>query len=324
MTGQRTAFTLIELLVVIAIIAVLIGLLLPAVQKVREAANRMSCANNLKQIGLAAHSYQSAHNKLPPGSLGPIPNETRGPYGNNIQFVSCLAYLLPCLEAENVHRNLQVNFDVKSLGPNWWLNPANLKMAETRIKVFLCPSDDPYQPTQNGIVRAAHGFHDASGTYGGGDYFAPDSDVNVGRTNYLAVGGAAGRGTHPLWSRYEGLLNNRSETSLDGTSNTLLFGEFTSLYDGARFNSASWMGFGVNRTLFGMRPPPAGNHGFGSVHPGVVQFCFADGNVRPVKYGNTYWNGTGDLPPESSDWWVLQELAGMRDGGVRDISALVP
>jgi prepilin-type N-terminal cleavage/methylation domain-containing protein len=104
MFRKRTGFTLIELLVLIAIIAVLIGMLLPAVQKVREAANRMSCANNLKQLGVAAHNYQSTYGKQPPGYLGPVPNDLRPPYDDhiNIQWVGCLVYLLPYLEQENI------------------------------------------------------------------------------------------------------------------------------------------------------------------------------------------------------------------------------
>ena len=109
---NRRAFTLIELLVVIAIIAILIGLLLPAVQKVREAAARTQCSNNLKQIGLAAHSYESAHSKLPIGYYGPWADVNTAETGfshNKTAGVNMLTIMLPYIEQENVFRLFDQN-----------------------------------------------------------------------------------------------------------------------------------------------------------------------------------------------------------------------
>src|SRR5260370_21156774 len=146
---RRSGFTLIELLVVIAIIGVLIALLLPAVQKVREAANRVKCSNNLKQIVLASHNFESAHKKLPPAVLGSLlpRNLTPGsPFMSN-PWVGTLAFLLPYLEQESLYNQLQVDWNVKDsmntrtgTSAAWWLNPVNYTLAHTRLHGFLYPS----------------------------------------------------------------------------------------------------------------------------------------------------------------------------------------
>ena len=125
MARARSAFTLIELLVVIAIIAVLIGLLLPAVQKAREAAARTQDANNLTQQCLALHGCNDVYGRLPPGALGAPPGmSTSDPNFFSYQWYGTLALLLPYVEQDNIYKQLPINTNVTAPGTNWWNTPA--------------------------------------------------------------------------------------------------------------------------------------------------------------------------------------------------------
>src|SRR6266498_2650874 len=182
--SSRGGFTLIELLVVIAIIAVLIGLLLPAVQKVREAAARLQCKNNLKQIGLAFHNYHAALGYFPPGftsgSAG-VDGEGTGPgWGWG-------AHLLPYLELDNLYRQIDFKKDIR--------DPANAFARVQSLKGFLCPSDAPPGPTFTAV--------DEAGT--------PLCDVAFG--NYVGMGGTYEVTGYPDTnggSQYQGVLLRNS------------------------------------------------------------------------------------------------------------------
>jgi len=142
-------FTLIELLVVIAIIALLMALLLPAIQKVREAANKMLCASNMRQIMIAAHNYHGDYLKLPPGYLGPIPNNLATSLNSssppNGPHVGMMALLLPYLEGDNIYKQFSslLELGLTRNGPAWWNVSAVINgIAQAKVKGFLCPSDD--------------------------------------------------------------------------------------------------------------------------------------------------------------------------------------
>ncbi len=351
---SRAAFSLVELLVVIGVIAILTAILVPAVQKAREAANRITCASNLKQLGLAAHDYENDHRRLPPGYLGPMPNRPPpsppdADFFHNYQWTGLLTYLLPYLEQDHLYRQTRTNLDPGSPGINFLYQDPDRYLANFRIKTFLCPSDNAEVVVSNSVVAIIHMYGDQARLYGNPppppfNIWGLDNQYPAGRTNYLGVAGAFGNDATTSdpssgganLAKYEGIFFNRSENRLsdvrDGTSHTLLLGEGLGGQGvGPRDNAWAWMSMGVMVTRTGLGrgnlPAPTATSGFAgahrqrfsSWHSAGVQFCFADGSVRTVRYGATHVR----LPAPSPDWWLLQELAGRKDGAVVGPSSIL-
>ena len=287
---SRRAFTLIELLVVIAIIAILIGLLLPAVQKVREAAARMKCSNNLKQISLAVHNYHDA--------VGVLPINTGTTYDNTQPNWSWLARILPYVE----QGNLATQGNIPNAPMN---NPQAMTAMATQISMFLCPSDGltPPGPRTNefNIGPQPVGLTNYQGVCG----------ANWGNDSYLAGGAGNAVPCDARWrnpsagGNYNGLdagdgifyrTDYRRPIKLiaitDGLSNTFMVGETIPALnlhaDWPYFNHATaTCGIGPNATQTSGAPYAPSDwpdvYSFHSQHTNGLNFAFADGSVHFIS-----------------------------------------
>ena len=237
----------------IAIIGVLLAVLLPAVQAVRESARRVDCSNRLKQLGLAAHNYHSAHKHFPPGYYGPEGNEQFPPDG--AEFGQCLgltAFLLPYIEEEVLGREVRRTTNSATNTPPWWTTPALVDIGGKSLGLALCPSNTSDRP-----VRVVGVLHQAK-INGAVEQIKADLPDDVAAsaalTNYLGVAGLNpgwwAVGSQRGWD-FRGVFYNRSHVRTkdikDGTSKTLLIGEAVGGRTGAQLEFGySWLGCGAD------------------------------------------------------------------------------
>lgn len=314
-------FTLVELLVVIAIIGILVALLLPAVQAAREAARRVQCMNGLKQLGIAAHNYHSAHNTFPIGMFMK-PGLT---YTEATFFVR----LLPYMEEQSLYDSWDFNTPANNVSTN-----QAKSRAATKIAGFICPSDvfetNPYMlpgpvsasppQTSPGAVEGWYAGTSYAGNYGEGSYYTKFSQFAIKPDGALFLTGKdpslqAGVLNVLVQNHYD-LSPASAKNVTDGTSKTLLIGEkyhydaffdtWTSANSGMKMYQVSawgWVGgmkgaaeifcssaVGINNSVraYTTSANDIGAqdrrfNGWGSGHPGVCGFVFVDGSTRMIS-----------------------------------------
>ncbi|MDG3008212.1 DUF1559 domain-containing protein [Paludisphaera mucosa] len=268
---RRSGFTLIELLVVIAIIAVLIGLLLPAVQAAREAARRMQCTNNLKQMGLAVHSFHDIHQTLPNMSFCGGGCEDTNPGMQNIYYrfrhYPVAFELLPYIEQNNLYNSFNLNLAATSTVPVAANGLANATLARSPLSVFLCPS---MPPPLNPVYAdyASYGWNrgncEVNSPAQGGDIYKPGqaygftpsngvfiSRMDAGLDYPTGVTLAARHVADPTWWQPDNTYRIGFKSITDGLSNTIAAGEMHNILKGYTTTT-------VNSVSIGATPVPSG------------------------------------------------------------------
>jgi prepilin-type N-terminal cleavage/methylation domain-containing protein/prepilin-type processing-associated H-X9-DG protein len=318
----RKGFTLVELLVVIAIIAILIGLLLPAVQKVRETAMRMKCQNNLKQLGVALHNYESANQVFPPAGKGYGWCIVSGPYVGDAEIYNLngLSLLLPYIEQTALDKSFNRQQAMSTQNTGYCcsyvgntmgtvvgnpLTNGNAALMSIPLAILRCPSDS------GNIMQGASAPYGPGGSYDGAktnyDFITSTDDFYC---NYWRVANPAAR------CMFGENSSTRFADVTDGTSNTIAMGETTlTVYNG---RTASWgyrgwvmtgidLRYGINDwSFYGYCVPTFGRLGSwgraGSMHFNGANFCFADGSVRFIN--------------QNTNLTTLTQLGYMADGSV--------
>ena len=326
---RRAAFTLVELLVVIAIIGVLVGLLLPAVQAAREAARRMSCSNNMKQLGLALHNYHDTYQQFPYSTAmtGSLTSGTAAAPANSVRNHRGWLLVLPFIEQQNLQEQLDLRLATgaidklgRGLGGPKPGEPGNANdlVVSTVVQSFLCPSDpnpEQYATVTDTNYSISPGTTTRQGAFTNYDFSVERSTADNNWSTEAAQ-------TRRMFGHND---TSKFKSLIDGTSNTVAVCETLRLtWNGV---SQTWgyskhVGNGVDLSYpkginFNLccgwdaapftRTPVLKNRlgdwsTAGSMHPGGAQFTFADGSVHFLA--------------ESTDLVILQRLAYIGDGQV--------
>ena len=347
----ESAFTLVELLVVLAIIGVLIGMLIPAVQSIREAARRSQCLNNLRQIGLAVQQYETAQGRLPPGTIGyahaiewnDYRNTPDPPYWKDVQHTSFFVLILPYLEQQALYDQLDPAMkDPDTLlseyrvqdpagGTREWFGTTRgfRELAETPMSILSCPSDQlPFlgsrvgnyvggsQPVIEGTIYSDRiSFKNDLLEVLPGDYAG---------TNYIGCSGASSGGIlpDPERHRYRGMMSSgeviHSAQIPDGLSQTIMAAETLGHVDGGERTGAQiWVVGGLARgrgNVLWMVPETLPFKGlFGDLQfSSIVGF----GSAHPQVITTVRGDGSTHPLARTTDWMVIYGLCGAFDGDV--------